>query len=172
MLTTDAAGGFRQLHHFRQFRLAVSRSDQLRLWEKPVAKVCPPPPGWRIATSAELRAAGLKQYWQHLHCPESYLQSSEGRVGEWPQPEQLYYRDQAGWDRCTWEGVARGWFVTADWARTDSRQGGALHAGHAEGNLVSPGQRAQGRGCCTTAATLRGLLPNRLFAGAVCVRDA
>ena len=56
MLTTDAAGGFRQLRHFPQFRLAVSRSGKLA---GPVATACPPPPGWRLATAAELRAAGF-----------------------------------------------------------------------------------------------------------------
>ena len=48
METGDRAGGFRQLLHFPQFRLAVSRIDQLL---GPVLAVCVPPAGWRVARS-------------------------------------------------------------------------------------------------------------------------
>jgi len=135
MLTTDAAGGFRQLHHFPQFRLAVSRSDKLA---GPVAIECPPPPGWRLATAAELRAAGFR--------------ASGAR-----EPEQSYYEDQAGWDECTWDGVERCIFVTADWAEVDPEDGGAVWADQSEGDLSY-----------ATAAFLRSTLPHECFAGVVC----
>ena len=105
MLTTDAAGGFRQLRHFQQFRLAVSRSGRLA---GPVATACPPPPGWRLATAAELRAAGF-------------------RWGGERAPEQNYYDGQAGWDGRVWGGVYRYYFVTADWAEVDPAAGGAVN---------------------------------------------
>ena len=138
MLTTDQAGGFRQLFHFEQFRLAVSKSGKL---EGPVEVVCVPPAGWRIATAAELVAAGFA-------------------VGGGREPEQYYY-GQAGWDRSTWEGVVRLFFVAADWATVEPRAGGAVGAGHPEGDLD---------GFFNTAARLRDRLPHEYFGGVICAR--
>ena len=141
MLTTDAAGGFRQLFHFPQFRLAVSKSDKL---VGPVVEVCPPPAGWRLATAAELVAAGFEL---------------DGGVSSWP--EQRYYCDQAGWSEWgVWEGVERYYFVTADWAAVDPRDGGVVFANLGEGDLAH----------YRTAAEFRLILPKRDFAGVVCVR--
>ena len=44
MDTSDAVGGFRQLHHFAQLRLAVSKSCRLPVG--PIERVCRPPDGW------------------------------------------------------------------------------------------------------------------------------
>ena len=149
MLTTDAAGGFRQLRHFPQFRLAVSRSGKLA---GPVATACPPPPGWRLATAAELRAAGF-------------------RDGGARAPPQNYYKGQAGWDGLKWGGVGRGWFVTADWAEVDPAAGGAVDAGDSEGDLApSSGTEGDLPYSSATAAELRSRLPRRWFAGVVCAR--
>ena len=79
MKTGDLAGGFRQLVHFPQFRLGVSRSDWLALGSV-VVKVgvpvvvhhpnvhlaCRAPAGWRVALAAELVAAGVQRggRWQ------------------------------------------------------------------------------------------------------------
>ena len=108
----------------------------------PVAEVCPPPAGWRLATAAELVAAGFKVFMAR-------------------HPRQNYYCGQAGWDGVEWEGVERFWFVTADWAAVKPIHGGAVRADEGEGDLPSHGW---------TAAELRGTLPNGHFAGVVCVR--
>ena len=81
MDTTDLAGGFRPLVHFPNFRLAVSRTGRL---QGPVRSACPPPEGWRIATSADLMAAGMR------------------RFAPTKAPKQYNYMDQAGWTCCSW----------------------------------------------------------------------
>ena len=47
METGDAAGGFRQLVHFPEFRLGVAKSDRLAIGSV-LSEVCRPPPGWRV----------------------------------------------------------------------------------------------------------------------------
>lgn len=154
MDTSDACGGFRPLVHFPQFRLAVSATGRL---QGDVVEVCPAPDGWRIATSAEIMAAGMR------------------RFAPTKAPKQYYYMDQAGWTCCTWpersrnlpempwgtRGIERIYFVTADWATVEPANGGALHAQYTEGTLTGS----------FTSASLRRDLPNGLFGGIVCVRD-
>lgn len=151
MDTSDACGGFRQLAHFKQFRLAVSASGRL---QQPgdVRALCPAPDGWRIATSADILAAGMRRFAP----PKS--------------PAQYYYMDQGGWTCCTWperarhlpgsRGVERIYFLTADWAEVEPADGGALHAQYTEGTLTGS----------FSSASLRTDLPRGLFGGTVCVR--
>ena len=113
METGDLAGGFRQLVHFPDFRLAVSRSGRL---EGPVLEVCVPPAGWRVARAAELLAAGF-------------------RVGGRREPLHQYYGERSGWRAGHWGGVNRIVFVTADWQTADPFAGGAVFAANFEGRL-------------------------------------
>ena len=113
MDTGDLAGGFRQLVHFPQFRLAVSRGDKLL---GPVLEVCVPPVGWRVARAAELLAAGF-------------------RVDGGRQPVQYYYADQAGWAYVTRGAVHRLFFVTADFETVERSAGGVVLSYGYEGDL-------------------------------------
>jgi len=155
MDTTDMCGGFRQMIHYPQFRLAVSKSGRL---QGDVRDVCPPPAGWRLATSADIIAAGMR------------------RFAPTKSPKQYIYMDQAGWTCCTWPersrvlpglpwqnttGVERIYFVTADWDTVEPADGGSLHAQYTEGTLSGS----------FTAASLRSDLAQGLFAGIVCVRE-
>ena len=87
------------------------------------------------------------------------------RAGGQRAPEQKYYFGQAGWDGYEWGGVTRRfYFVTADWAEVDPAAGGAVYAGRSEGELPPSS------GAYITAAGLRSMLPDSLFAGVVCAR--
>ena len=149
METGDLAGGFRQLVHFPQFRLGVSRSGRLAAGAA-VAKVCRAPAGWRVARAPELLAAGLRR-------------------GGARQPRQNYYHGQAGWSMQEWSGVRWAWFVTEDWEMGPAGAlqavdrppwAGAVHAGLSEGQLP-----------CANPARLRSQLPTGGFGGVVFVKE-
>ena len=72
------------------------------------------------------------------------------------QPGKLYYRNQGGWDGCTWGGVYRSFFVFSD----SLQAGGYLHAREGEGKIYA-----------SSAAMMATTLPNQYFAGIVCVAD-
>lgn len=170
MDTTDLAGGFRQLHHFPQFRLAVSRAARLPATGAGVddlAAICPPPCGWRLATAADLMHAGFRRFAQNK------------------TPAHYYYMGQAGWQCCSWPerrrasevalslasrgsaaglrraGAERIYFLTADWASHEPYEGGSVHAQYTEGTLTGS----------YSAASLRRDLPTGLFGGVICVRE-
>ena len=72
------------------------------------------------------------------------------------QPEKEYYFGQGGWDAYTWGGVERFCFVFSD----SLQAGGYLFTWDGEGEITN-----------YTAAGLVDTLPNRNFAGIVCVAD-
>ena len=157
METSDRAGGFRQLVHFPQFRLAVSKSDTLRPLDSMGRYV--PPAGWRVARAAELVAAGFGDGVDNgTRVPASeVLDRSRGLLDRC-----TYYENLAGWDKYVWGGVFRCFFLTADWETVNSAEGGAVHVGFKEGQLDG----------FTTAASLRSYLFTSYFGGMVCVRDS
>ena len=118
METGDEAGGFRQLVHFPDFRIAVSRVDRIGLGR--VMEDCRPPEGWRAARASELVGAGfttkLSESWYRTKLPEA-----------------SYYDSQAGWDGDVWAGVCRFTFVTADWETVEPSAGGAVFVSSCEG---------------------------------------
>eukprot|EP01051_Picozoa_sp_SAG22_P002081 SAG22_NODE_88_length_21409_cov_11.207180_18_plen_202_part_00 len=77
---------------------------------------------------------------------------------EMREPAMLYYENQGGWSGFKWGGVMRSTFVFKD----SLEVGGCILAGGEEG-LVNTS---------FSAATLAQAMPNQLFAGIVCVRDA
>ena len=166
METGDDAGGFRQLVYYPQFRLGVSRLATLAAGTT-VAEACTAPAGWRLATSAELLAAGLRVAGEKppvqvrhtaFRCPFTGFHRLFTAV-----MLQFYYANQAGWSWYKWGGVVRAWFLAADWETVNPSVGGALFSGYPEGSLT-PGSHA-------TAEFLRTQLPTNGFGGAVFVRE-
>ena len=72
------------------------------------------------------------------------------------EPRKDYYKNQGGWDEFTWGGVVRSAFVFSD----SLQAGGCLSTGAGEGTDT-----------IFTAAQVAEHLPNRYFAGIVCVAD-
>ena len=132
MDTTDGFGGFKKLDFFPNVALAVSKTNKLE-----VGKVYEAPAGWHWGSRAEVAAI-------------------MGGGKEERQPEKLYYRNQGGWDGCTWGGVQRYCFVFSDLLEV----GDYLHSNSGEGQIQELG-----------AANMAALLRTQLFAGIVCVAN-
>lgn len=146
METGDGAGGFKQLAHFPQVRLAVSREDTLI----PGQPLPAPPAGWRVASVSDLRALGMSS----LSSSSAGVDGAAGDSYHPPSPHQTYYRGQCGWNYDTFESVARRYFLCLEWAHDSA---GAVPRDHRASHATACGHpRMIGWGGLCVACSARG----------------